>query len=274
MFKCDNCGKEFERTSHEAKRAIDRIVQHCSRACVNNSRKKGGAIFEKTSNTNVERYGVQNIGKIPGVAEKNKKAWLEKYGVDHPFKLSFFVQKREQTCLEKYGHKIASCSEVVKQKLANTFMERFGGLGPMCSEIVRAKVDWVASMLKQHETKKLNGTYKKSRIEDRFYEVLCLKFGKDDVSRQVPMKRKWFIDFYVKSIDTFIQFDGAYWHGLNRPIEVIAECKTKRDKVIYDKMMTDRDQVVYFAENNMRLVRVSDTQFIEHESNVLDYVSL
>jgi hypothetical protein len=31
----------------------------------------------------------------------------------------------------------------------------------------------------------------------------------------------WPVDFYVKSINTYIQYDSEYWHGLDRSIDVM-----------------------------------------------------
>jgi hypothetical protein len=108
---------------------------------------------------------------------------------------------------------------------------------------------------------KLSGTYRKSKSEDQCYDLLCECFGADDVERQVRINDRWAIDFYIKSIDTYVyvQFDGVYWHGLDRPIELIAEHRTKRDVQIHKKWATDREQDAWFSERGMKLIRISDT---------------
>ena len=111
---------------------------------------------------------------------------------------------------------------------------------------------------------KRNGTYGKSKPEDHLYEILCEMFSADDIERQVTV-HKWPIDFYVKSIDTYIQFDGAYWHGLDRPIEVIAEHKTPRDVQIHKKWLTDQRQNEWFKEHNMKLIRITDPELTMKE---------
>ena len=72
---------------------------------------------------------------------------------------------------------------------------------------------------------------------------------------------RWPIDFYIKSIDTYVQLDGVYWHGLDRPIEAIAEHRTKRDVQIHKKWLIDRQQVEWFASRGLRLVRITDQEF-------------
>jgi very-short-patch-repair endonuclease len=119
---------------------------------------------------------------------------------------------------------------------------------------------------KRHQTMKLHGSYKKSSTEDMLYVALCNAYGIDEVQRQVPvLGTRWAIDFYVKSIDTYIQLDGVYWHGLDRPIEVIAEHRTKRDVQIHRKWLTDREQDKWFEERGMKLVRITDRQFVQEQ---------
>ena len=109
---------------------------------------------------------------------------------------------------------------------------------------------------------KANCTYgKSSKPEEKLYTLLCAWFDVDNVSRNVFVNSRWPIDFYIKSIDTYVQLDGIYWHGLDRPIEVIAEHRTKRDAQIHKKWLTDREQNRWFSEREMNLVRVTDAQF-------------
>jgi hypothetical protein len=119
----------------------------------------------------------------------------------------------------------------------------------------------VEACKKRHETMKKNGSYGKSKIEDLMYQDLIMKFGFEDVERNVLMNNCWPIDFYVKSIDTYVQLDGVYWHGLDRPIELISEHKTKRDVKIHKKWLTDREQDRWFSDRKIRLVRLTDIQF-------------
>jgi len=116
---------------------------------------------------------------------------------------------------------------------------------------------------------KRNGTYKKSTPEDALHELLVVKFGHVDRQVAIPGKR-WLIDFYVPSIDTYVQFDGAYWHGLDRPIELVAEGRTPRDVQIYRKWLADREQDAWFQQQNMRLVRITDVEYRRLGAGVIE----
>jgi hypothetical protein len=100
-----------------------------------------------------------------------------------------------------------------------------------------------------------------SKPERGFRYVLEQKFGREDVMVQQLIKRKWSIDFYVMSINVYVQFDGVYWHGLDRSIEVIKASTQPRDMSIYKKWVKDRELDAYAIKNGMTLIRVTDIEF-------------
>ena len=72
-------------------------------------------------------------------------------------------------------------------------------------------------LAKQHETKKQNNTYTTSNGEERFYQKLLLLFEKEDVYRQYKEARYPFrCDFYIKSLDLFIELNFDWTHGFKR----------------------------------------------------------
>ena len=136
--------------------------------------------------------------------------------------------------------------------------ERLHGSSYNFTGIKRKSSDYSEAYVKAHKTKKENGTYKTSIHEEKIYYLLSELYS--SVNRQVNIPgTRWAIDFYVADIDRYIQVDGVYWHGLDRPIEVIAEGKTKQDAVIYRKWSTDRKQDEHFGN---RLIRITDKQVI------------
>ena len=58
------------------------------------------------------------------------------------------------------------------------------------------------------------------------------------------------------------KFDGVYWHGLNRPIEIIKESLTPRDHTIYRTWERDRLQEKWFYDHDLKLIRVTDLEFM------------
>lgn len=84
--------------------------------------------------------------------------------------------KTKRTCLRKYGVDWAFKSAETKKKII--------------------------------QAKRVHNTFHTSKPEDRFYEMLCSKFGAEDVIRQYDDARYPFAcDFYVKSKDLFIELN-------------------------------------------------------------------
>ena len=93
-----------------------------------------------------------------------------------------------------------------------------------------------------------------SKVEEAVYNELCQKFGVDDIKRWVYIKRNGnnhCVDLHVISIDTYLEVDGVYWHGLDRPY------KELHDKT---RLKFDRDRLLdaYCENNGIRLIRCTD----------------
>ncbi len=201
-------------------------------------------------------YGVINISQLESVKEKKRRTCLEHLGVESTFASSVVREKSKQTCISRYGVDHPMMLQSTKDKIKQTNFERYDAKSFQSSKYC----DHEAIVTKQRATMKKNNSYAKSKPEDRFYEILCLIFDQNDIERKKRIN-KWHIDFYIKSIETYIQFDGVYWHGLNRPIEQIREHKQKRDIKISHCYDNDIKQNQWFVANNLKLVRITDAEF-------------
>lgn len=258
MLRCDACGIDFE-WPYGCRR--NQQYHACSRKCHGLLERKGAPHDIKKRVTSVAHYGVEHPRKSAIVEEQRKNTCLERYGVEYSLQSSDVRERGKQTLMKMYGVENAFQSEIVKQKIKQTLKERYGVEHPLQSKQICDSVDWLAVWRNQHATKKSKGSYAKSHSEDLFYNFLVLHFGDTDVERQKVVNEKWAIDFYIKSIDTYVQFDGVYWHGLNRSIEAIAEHRTPRDVAIERMWHIDQLQNMWFIENHLRLVRVTDKLF-------------
>ena len=77
------------------------------------------------------------------------------------------------------------------------------------------------------------------------------------------------VDFFIRSHNIYVEFDGVYWHGLNRPLEQIRQSQTKRDVSIFAKWQDDRQFDVWCKNNNLNLIRITDEQFRKNDLSVL-----
>ena len=126
---------------------------------------------------------------------------------------------------------------------------------------------------KKYETARKNGTLWISGHENNLYDALCEIFGVDDILRQKHVY-KWPIDFYIKSIDTYVQYD-SHWHGYNdqgiiRDFDEIRERKNKHDMFIRKRVIDDIIQNVYFVTHSLKLVRYIGTKSGNIDREVLN----
>ena len=65
------------------------------------------------------------------------------------------------------------------------------------------------------DTMRKNGTFNKSKGEENFYNYLLNLYSKDDIKRQYNKDPRYPFrcDFYIKSKDLFIEYQGAFEYG-------------------------------------------------------------
>lgn len=292
---CDECHQEFIELYYACRK---KQYHFCSRACSNKSQKSGvlleqvkatnlikhgcefptqsNAVIEKQRTTNLERYGdvstlrlglkdfleknnVTNSSQLPSHKEKVKETSLRKYNTEHPFQSGVIKNKIIKTNLERHGCAYPMQSPVIKEKARSTNLKNHGGIWHTKTDKHRFKINWAFASVKRHLKMKQNGTYlKSSKKEDLFYETLTSIFDKDDVKRHV-FALGYDIDFYITSQNVYVQFDGVYWHGLDREINEIKKLKNKRDYVILSTWKRDKRQNLLFQQHNKKLIRILET---------------
>jgi len=291
-FQCDECGKSYDLYRNRKRR-----LHFCSKSCKNASKLlqrlitdvcieryggRGNASIElklKNQTTCLKIYGASHPWKNDDVHEKcmvttenlhgsrgyfgtknYKKALKENWNVDHSMHSGEIKEKHRNTCLANLGVEYPLQSSISMKKMNETCNDKFGVKWGFQIESCIRNSHTNEAHKKRHETLKKNGSYTKSRWEDRFHEFLCSRFS--IVERQVSMNQRWAIDFYVEQLDSYVQFDGVYWHGLDRDENEIKNSTNKRDKTIFKKFLTDKTQNEWFKEQNLKLVRITDKEFM------------
>jgi hypothetical protein len=116
----------------------------------------------------------------------------------------------------------------------------------------------IAALPKTYETKRRNGSHKESAPERDCVAFLRDHFGDSDVERHVFVFG-CSVDIHIVSLDVFIELDGVYYHGLDRPYERLTT-NTRR------KFDRDRRLDALFLERGMTLVRVTDLRWLAMSS--------
>ena len=157
-----------------------------------------------------QRYGVENTFQVEQFKIKASNTKLERYG--NPNFMN--IEKSRQTCLEKYGVEHPSQLDSVKEQKRKTCLEHYGVEYPMQAEEVKAKYDFEAVAEKAFNTKKKNGTTNTSAIQKTLTEILIDKYGKEDIFTEYKESRyPYHCDFYIKSLDLFIELNLYFTHG-------------------------------------------------------------
>lgn len=92
-----------------------------------------------TKDTNLNKYGVDNVFKSEKIKNKIKQTNMERYGVSYPSKDPEIMAKVHKTMIDRYGAKTPMQSEELKQKIINTLMNKYGVDNPGKSEASKEK---------------------------------------------------------------------------------------------------------------------------------------
>lgn len=228
-LKCDKCDKIYQCDNRYKIRALQSELHFCSKQCSSSSSKR----MKKMHDSIIEKYG------------------------------SFFVETekfkndQQEKCLKQYGVKSRLESDEILQKIKITNISKYGRETFVGSEKHKSIMDYENNSKKGWLTKIKNGTCSKSKVEERINDILVTSGYK--FLRQVPLIKQW-IDFFIQDLNLYIQVDGVYWHGLNRPIDEIAIGSTLQDKKIYKQILRDSKLNDYAKENNLLLLRLTDEE--------------
>ena len=244
----------------QTKKFLERYKQTCLKKYGRDNFFSGEEGKEIVKNKFLEKYGVENPFQSEEIKEKIKQTNLKKYGKEYFTQTDDFITKTKKTNLEKYGCEYITQSEEIKEKTKQTNLKKYGKeyFTQTDDFITKTKrtnnenygVDWYSQSElrkskyknkefvqiisnKQYHTKKNNNSFNISKQEDTIYELLSNKFP--DVIRQYRSSLyPYNCDFYIPSIDLYIEYQGNWTHGdepfdENNPnhIELLNKLKSK-----------------------------------------------
>ena len=185
-FKCDN-NHNFTTSYFDLKRG--RRCPECAST--------------RRSNTNVERYGVQNPFSAPQIKEQIKQTCLTKYGETHHMKVETIRQKAEQTNLKKIGVKYAFHTPESFEKIRNTCLKRYGKQFPLQNSFIQAKITqkWLEKV----------GANRPMSNQNYWKNCMLEKYGVDHYSKTDQFKidyvnaclNKYGVDHPMKTVQVF-----------------------------------------------------------------------
>lgn len=271
-------------------------------------------VKDKIKQTMLDRYGVEYVGQAEISKQKTKEAFLEKYGVDSYTKTKEFknfitdnkeviVAKAKATCLKKYGVESVLLIPEVQKKKYETALARYGNGNFTNREKAKATclerygTEYYAStkeaVIRCHETKKRNGSYRKSSYEDLFYQRVADLITEKAVIPQYCDKERYpfACDFYIPALDLFVEINAHPTHG-GHPFDINSDAdqrqlakwqEKQKTKPFYAAMIdvwTRRDPIKMKTakENNLNYICLYNKQqinnFAEGLSEILKLIKM
>ena len=196
----------------QLKKENSEIYQKISQTCINkfdvDSPLKNKEVREKIKQTNIQKYGVDNLFKNDIIKEKIKQTNIQKYGVDYLFKSNIIKEKIKQTNIQKYGVDNPLKNKEIREKIKQTNIQKYGVDNPL-----KNKEIWK----KSQDNRQISS---KSKLENNFLNYLKLKYELDDIITQYKSKEyPYYCDFYIKSINLYIEIQGHWTHN-DHPFDI------------------------------------------------------
>ena len=170
-------------------------------------------ILQKIKNTNLKKFGVefplQQLKKENSeIYQKISQTCINKFDVDSPLKNKEVREKIKQTNIQKYGVDNPLKNKEIREKIKQTNIQKYGVDNPL-----KNKEIWK----KSQDNRQISS---KSKLENNFLNYLKLKYESDDIITQYKSKEyPYYCDFYIKSINLYIEIQGHWTHN-DHPFDI------------------------------------------------------
>lgn len=201
-------------------------------------------------------------------------------------------EKCTQTCLGRFGADSPLACGEIWQKTYDTKVASYGGTGFAAADKARrievAKIGNKALWEKyytdkefrdryqtaQNNTKRAHASFKSSKQEKYLYLKLCEEYGVEDVITQYQDDRYPFnCDFYIKSLDLFIELNLHPTHGphpfntadsfdlaLLEQLKERAKTSDFYKNILHTWTVRDQEKLEYLKKNKLRYVLIYPKQ--------------
>lgn len=184
-----------------------------------------GVVTARANTSNPEvRQKMSERAKSKAAREHYAQTTQKHYGAKHWTQSDVGREKLHElfsTDEERKARSDRMKSSEVQGKIQATSIERYGTPYYWQSPEARARLKKLLSQAEVQQkiiaTKKRRGTLNSSKAEKVAYATLVDKFGKDDVEVQYKTDPRYpyACDFYIKSMDLFIEINASWLHGFH-----------------------------------------------------------
>ena len=263
---CKYCGKPTKYVGWKILEKTGSLYnQFCSQKCSN--------IYNvnNVKETCKKKYGTISVSQTDWFRKQVEKTSIKKFGSKCILSSPEIRERIKNTCKEKYGVEYISQSKEIINKVRNSLLNKYGVKCGYNKPDVMEKMKSKESQLRRTETLKRNKSYTKSIPEEKLNDLLVEKYGKDDVFRQFISKEyPWHCDFYIKSINTFIELQGMWTHGPHpyNPNSI-------KDQVKLQRWQSKANNGSRFYKNAIKVWTISDPNKRKTaKENKLNYIEV
>lgn len=156
----------------------------------------------------VQEMTSQEVADVFGCTSKSVRNYLKKYGIAiRPMPAAVKLERSKWTVeqeMARTNHFISTWYKKSSEERAEITKRRHSS----------PNINSAESIAKAKQTRFKNNTYKKSKAEDDFYNKLRA-FVRDDliIRGYIDDRYPFNCDFYIKSMDLFIEYQGHQTHG-------------------------------------------------------------
>ena len=188
FYTCPLCFEEAHMSLSEFKRG--RLCEHCSK--------------DRTKDTNISKYGVDNVFKSEVIKTQIKETCVKKYGVSHHMKLKSILNKAIKTNMKKYGIGFAFHSDESKIKSRTTCKEKYGKEYPL-------QVKEIQNKIKEKCREKLGVDY--IMQSEYFRKTMLEKYGVEHALQNEDLFNKMIQSSFKTKLYTFPSGRIEYCQG-------------------------------------------------------------
>jgi len=131
--QCDVCGTIRKLRNHKLKKAKPDHIMICSNDCKKQAHKSGGLIERRRAQTNLKKFGTENVFASETIKTKISETWKSTQGGPYCEKAR---KKAKQTLIDNFGHDGIGAKEI-QEKTVKTMIERYGVERPMQMQHVK-----------------------------------------------------------------------------------------------------------------------------------------
>ena len=208
----------------------------CGSTCI----RSGKIVRERIQQTFIEKYGVDNPAKSKIISQKIKNTNIKKYGVPVPIQNNIIKEKIRKTCIKRYGVDNGAKSEKAIKQMKETNIKKYGSVCPTKNKDVLNKSrqtclkhygvisysqtndykEKQSKLMSSNEMQKRRNIIQKerhsfntSKIEQQFKEYFEQNYPNDFEYQYRSELYPFNCDFYIKSLNLYIEINGSWTHG-------------------------------------------------------------